>query len=173
MRPRFWNLSLQQNSQGHWNSSKLVKWGDGLEKQFCMLRDFQENWQFWLSQFCCMASDSNSHFFPTRTFDARQFSAAPSDLKNVVNSKYGHLALHSVQMLLTDYLRDGAAACSCLGNKRQKNCFLEGEWKCWALYLSHSRKRAQLPAPPRISNNGFQERKWRNHIALYMLQDKV
>ena len=67
--------------------------------------------------------------------------------------------------------------CSCLGNKRQRNvsenCFLEGEWKCWALYLSHSRKRAQLPAPPRISNNGFQERKWRNHIALYMLQDKV
>ena len=60
--------------------------------------------------------------------------------------------------------------CSCLGNKRQKNCFLEGEWKCWALYLSHSRKRAQLPAPPRISNNGFQERKWRNHIALYMLR---
>ena len=151
MRPRFWNLSLQQNSQGHWNSSKLVKWGDGLEKQFCMLRDFQENWQFWLSQFCCMASDSNSHFFPTRTFDARQFSAAPSDLKNVVNSENGHLALHSVQMLLTDYLRDGAAAYSCLGNKRQKNCVRKlflGRWMKMLSLISEPFQKACPAARP-------------------------
>ena len=34
-----------------------VNWEDGLQKQFWMLRDFRENWQFRLSQFC-MARDS-------------------------------------------------------------------------------------------------------------------
>ena len=40
---------------------RLVNWGDGLQKQFWMLRDFRENWQFRLSQFC-LAIDSNFHF---------------------------------------------------------------------------------------------------------------
>ena len=88
---KFWNFCLQQNVQGHWNSSKLVNREDGLQKQFWMLRDFPENWQFRLSQFC-MARNSIL-IFTSKLQNGRDVSA--KSWKSVFLSKISFVVICS------------------------------------------------------------------------------
>ena len=85
------NFCLQQNVQGHWNSSKLVNREDGLQKQFWMLRDFPENWQFRLSQFC-MARNSIL-MFTSKLQNGRDVSA--KSWKSVILSKISFVVICS------------------------------------------------------------------------------